>query len=151
MINSAANTDKGSVQTIHELQHAARQFRIITSSEDILHRTGQQIVAACQLQISVAAWHQNFELMIQHVAAWCEERADKIVAGLVNLRNDKTVFYIIPKSDEFDFELGREQAILDIYLNTRGGIGYAETRQIPVWEIQRFVSQNAYRVWPKDS
>ena len=73
-----------------------------------------------------------------------------MIAGLVGVRSDKTIFYIVPRSDEYDFDLGREQAELDIFLNTRGGIGYAETRQVPVWELQRFISPDAYRLWPKD-
>jgi hypothetical protein len=150
MSKITGDSTKAPINTIHELQHAARHFRIITSNEEIIQQTGEQIVRACQLQISVGAWYQNFELMVQHVAAWCEERSEKLLAGLVNLRNDKTVFYIVPRSEEYDFDLGREQAELDIYLNTRGGIGYAETRQVPAWEIQRFVSQDAYRVWPKE-
>jgi hypothetical protein len=139
-----------SVATIHELQHAAKQFRIITTDEEIIQRTGEQIVRACQLQMGVAAWSQNFNLMCQHVAEWCADRGERLIAALVSLRTDKLVFYIVPASDHYDFDLGRAQADLDIYLNTRGGVGYVETKQVPAWEMQRFVPQNAYRVWPKD-
>jgi len=135
---------------IDERRHAATQYRIITSGEEILQRTGEQIVRACQLHISAAAWYQNFDLMAKHVAQWCADRADKIVAGLVAVRTDKTIFYIIHRNDEYDFDLGSQQADLDIFLNTRGGIGYAETRQVPGWEMDRFVSADAYRVWPPD-
>jgi len=135
---------------IDERQHAALQYRIITSGEDIIQRTGEQIVRACQLQISATAWYQNFDLMSEYVAKWCEERTGRVIAGLVGVRNDKTVFYIVPRSDEYDFDLGAEQAELDIFLNTRGGIGYVETRQVPVWELDRFISPDAYRLWPKD-
>jgi hypothetical protein len=138
-----------SVGVIDERQHAARQFRIITADEDIIQRTGEQIVRACQLQMSASAWHQNFSLMVEHVFNWCAERSERIDLVLVGLRSDKTVFYIIPKTDQYDFDLGLEQAALDIFLNTRGGIGYAETRQIPAWEIDRFVGE-AYRVFPRD-
>ena len=150
MSQATSGSEKLPVAVIDERQHAARQYRIIISGEDIIQRTGEQIVRACQLQISASAWYQNFDLMAKHVAQWCEERAAKMVAGLVGVRSDKTVFYIIPQQDEYDFDLGSEQAALDIFLNTRGGIGYAETRQIPVWEMQRFVPPDAYRVWPND-
>lgn len=137
-------------QTIHELQHAAQRYRIITSDEDIFERTGEQIVRACQLQMSVSAWRQNFALMIEHVGNWCKERSGRVALALVELRSDKAVFYIIPSSEQFDFALGLEQADLDIFLNTRGAIGYVETRQVPAWEIERFVAPEAYRVWPLD-
>ena len=126
---------------IHELQHAASQYLVITANEDMIRRTGEQIVLACQLQISASAWKQNFDLTVDHVHEWCRTRADRIVLALVGLRTDKTVFYIVPRSDQYDFDLGMEQADLDIFLNTRGGIGYAETRQVPAWELDRFVKQ----------
>ena len=138
------------ISTIHELQHAAQHYRIITADEEIIQRTGEQIVRACELQINASAWRQNFVLMAEHVHSWCKDHTDKIALCLVALRTDKTVFYVIPKSEGYDFELGAEQAALDIYLNTRGGIGYAETRQIPIWEIDRFVPKEAFRVFPKD-
>jgi hypothetical protein len=56
----------------------------------------------------------------------------------------------VPKGERFDFDLAENQADLDIYLNTRAGIGYVESRQVPGWEIERFVSTDARRVWPKD-
>jgi hypothetical protein len=134
---------------IHQLQHAAQNYRIITSNEDIIQRNGEQIVRACQLQISVSTWWQNFDLAVGRVAQWCGERAEKLALALVDLRSDKVVFYVIPAGDAFDFELGEQQADLDIELNTRGGIGYVETRQVPAWELERFVASDAYLVWPK--
>ena len=136
---------------IHEFLHAAQQYRVITADEEILQRTGEQIVHACQLQMSVSKWHQNFNLMADHVHEWCKAHEDRIAFALVSLRSDKTVFFIIPKSEQYDMELGFEQAQLDIHLNTRGGIGYAETRQVPAWEIERFVGPPAFRVYPRDT
>lgn len=144
-------SNKPAVEVIHQLQHAAQQYRIITTDEEIIQRTGEQVVRACQLQISASAWHQNLSLMVEHVREWCSARSARIALALVDLRTDKTVFYLIPKSEQYDFDLGLEQAQLDIYLNTRGGIGYAETRQVPIWELDRFVAPQAYRVWPSDS
>jgi hypothetical protein len=137
-------------KVIHELQHAAQQYRIITVNEEIILRTGEQIVRACQLQISASAWQQNFSLMAEHVSKWCEKRRSEISLALVDLRSEKIVFYFVPRSDQFDFNLATEQAELDIFLNTRGAIGYTESRQVPGWELDRFVSDRAFRVWPPD-
>lgn len=141
---------RAATPVIHQLQHATRQYRIITSEEEIILRTGEQIVRACQLEMNVSAWNQNFRLMAAHVAKWCADRPDKVAMALVELRSDKTVFYIIPVLDHYDFDLGGEQADLDIFLNTRGGIGYSETRQVPLWELDRFVSNSAYLVFPRE-
>jgi hypothetical protein len=150
MSEPATTSPQSKVGVIHQLQHAAQQYRIITADEEIIQRTGEQIVRACQLQMSASAWQQNFALVVDYVAQWCRERLDRVALALVDLRSEKTVFYIVPKSDQYDFDLGLEQSKLDIFLNTRGAIGYAETRQIPAWELDRFVADKAYRVWPTD-
>ena len=147
MAQSIKSTDQ---PVIHELQHAVTQYRIITADEDIIQRTGEQIVQACKLQMNVSAWRQNFNACVNHVHDWCKANAPKVSLALVNLRSDKIVFYIIPTSEQYDFELGEIQADLDIYLNTRGAIGYTETRQIPGWEIERFAAPTALRVYPRD-
>lgn len=149
MTNQANISGGSDSHIIHQLQHAARQYKIITSNEDIITRTGEQIVRACQLEMNVSAWNQNFKLMADHLEQWCKDRSDKVALALIELRNDKTVFYVIPVQDHYDFILGSDQSELDIYINTRGGIGYAETRQIPLWEIDRFVSKSAYRIFPR--
>ena len=150
-MSQATGESKAAVAgVIHEKIHAVAQYRIITANEDIIQRTGEQIVSACQLQITVSAWKQNFDLMAAHFHDWCESRTERVALGLVTLRTDKTVFYIVPKGDQFDFDLGMEQAELDIFFNTRGGIGYAESRQVPGWELDRFVGQPAFRIFPRD-
>jgi hypothetical protein len=150
MATMKTETSTQKTPVIHQLQHAAQQYRIITADEEIIPRTGEQIVRACKLEMSASAWAQNFDLMAKHVHEWCNQQDDKVALALVELRSDKTVFFIIPRSEEYDFALGRSQARLDIHLNTRGGIGYAETRQIPMWEIERFVAPTAFRVFPVD-
>ncbi|MCL2649056.1 MAG: hypothetical protein FWD61_18995 [Phycisphaerales bacterium] len=145
---SSQTVSPSSASVIHELQHAAKQYRVITTDEEILQQSGEQIVRACKLQMNASRWHQNFNLMVEHVREWCKERANQIAFALVELRSDKTVFFVIPRSEQYDFDLGLEQARLDIYLSTRGGIGYTETRQVPGWEVDRFVGQQAFLIYP---
>lgn len=136
--------------TIDVRQHAAKLYRIITADEEIIERTGEQIVQACKLQMNVSAWRQNFAAAVGYVRQWCGQHADRLSVALVILRSDKIVFYVIPVGEQYDFDLGEAQADLDMYLNTRSAIGYAETRQIPGWEMERFVPPTAYRVYPTD-
>ena len=137
------------VAVIHAFQDAAKQYRVITEDEEILHQTGEQIVRACKLQMNASVWHQNFNMMADHVREWCRERADRIAFALVELRSNKTIFFIIPRSEQYDMKIGLEQAQLEIYLSTRGGIGYTETRQVPGWEVDRFVGSSAFRIYPQ--
>jgi len=66
----------------------------------------------------------------------------------MQVRSNKVIVFIVPKSEQYDFELGGLQADLDVMLNTSGAIGYAETRQIPAWEIERFLGSNAVQIYP---
>ena len=111
-------------------------------------QTGEQIVRACQLQMSASAWNQNFALAVDHVFQWCRQRANRVTLALVGLRSDKSVFYLVPATEQYDFDLGMEQADLDIFRNTRGGIGDAETRQGPGWE-RELVVEDADRGYPR--
>jgi hypothetical protein len=142
--------EKQPARVLHELQDAARNYRIITSDEEIFHRTGAQIVSACRLQMTVSAWLQNWDLAVEYVRKWCVDNADRLAIVLVDFRSGKTVFYVAPRSDTFDGDLADRQSELDLWLNTRGAIGYAETRQIPPWDLKKFVSSEALRVWPTD-
>jgi len=145
---SSHTVSSSEASVIHELQHAAKQYRVITTDEEILQQSGEQIVRACKLQMNVSAWQQNFNLMVEHVREWCKERADRVAFALVELRSNKTIFFIIPKSEQYDMQLGLAQAQLNIDMTTRGGIGYSEARQVPGWEVDRFVGASAFRIYP---
>jgi hypothetical protein len=136
--------------TIHELQHAVEKYRIITQSEDILERSGAQLVAACKLQVSAEVWADNFNHAIRAVQEWARQWSADVAAILVEIRTDKVVFFIVPTSETFNFRLAEAQSDLDHDLLTRFGIGYVESRQIPGDELDRFVSPLALRVWPAE-
>ena len=90
------------------------------------------------------------DAVVEYVVQWCRERSDRVSELFVESRVGKTLFYIVPRSDEYNFELGFEQSKLDLYLNRHGAIGYAETRQIPGWDLDTFVGHKAHRIWTTD-
>jgi hypothetical protein len=75
------------------------------------------------------------------------ERSEKIKAVVVEARSDKMIFFVVPQSEEYDFDLGFAQADLDVILNTQCNIGYAETRQVPDWDRSTFISADARPLW----
>lgn len=140
-------SENAATSVIHELQHAQKKYRVITSSEEILHRSGEQLVRACQLHISAEVWVDNFKRMESYVMEWCGKRPTAIAAMLVEVRTNKVVFWIVPLSEEYNFDLGFELAELDIYLSSQGGIGYCETRQVPYWDLMSFVPADSQMRW----
>jgi hypothetical protein len=136
------------VGVIDERQDAAAKYRIITAGEEIITRTAEQLARASKIQIGAEVWADNFWRMIEHVRQWADLRKDKLHRVVVVFRSDKVVFGIVPRSDSYDYDLGFEQAELDIHLNTRGNIGYIETRQIPHWDETTFIPPEAWQAWP---
>lgn len=133
---------------IHEVIHGEKPFRLISRNEEIVETTGEAIVRACQLDFSSRVWQDNLFKMIDYVRQWCGERQGVVQLVVADFRTDKIVFHLCPTSETYDFDLGIAQAELSAYLNTRGNIGYVELRQVPRWDIGRFVSDTALRIWP---
>jgi hypothetical protein len=150
MTFATAKTRQSRPSVIDERRHGNLPYRIITANEDIINLSGEQLVRACRMEISSEVWQDNFWKMISHIRDWARDHHDSLDRILIDFCNDKVVFFLVPKSERFDFDLGFAQAELDVYLNTRGNIGYAETRQIPSWDIETFVSRNARIVWPEE-
>lgn len=149
-MTTTPQTTPSTTKVIDERQDAAAQYRIITADEDIIHRTAEQLARASKMQMTAEVWADNFWSMVEHVQGWAEQRKARLQQVVVEFRSDKVVFGIIPACDEYDFDLGFEQAELDTYMNTRGNIGYVETRQVPRWDVTTFVCPSAWRVWPAE-
>jgi len=143
----ATAATKSPSKVIDQRQHAADTYRLIDNNEEFYERTGEQIVRACKMQISVQVWADNFRATLNTIYHWADGQPGKIEKILCEPRSDKVIFFVVPTSDEFDFDLGFAQATLDVTLNTQCNIGYAETRQVPRWDLKTFVSPEAMMIW----
>jgi hypothetical protein len=108
-------------------------------NQDLFTRTGKQIIAACQMDISVQVWLDELQSMFAEVSEWCTRRADKIKCCLAQGRGAKVLLLFVPLSEKFDFALATELAVLNRELVTHLNIGMVELGQIPDSDISRFL------------
>lgn len=152
MANNSADKATGTPRpvrgVIDERQHADQTYRLIDKDEEFYEHTGSQIIRACKMQINAQVWASNFRKTMEIVRAWAEKLRDRVAFVVVESRSDKVIFFVVPQSEEFDFDLGFAMADLDVTLNTQCNIGYAETRQVPGWDVSTFVSDQAHLLWP---
>jgi hypothetical protein len=149
MSNTA--TKKNSVKGVIDERKVEETYRLIDINEEMFTQTGEQIIRACKMHIGIEVWVSNFTKTIEQVTQWAEQLKDKIAQVLVEPRSDKIIFFITPRGEQYDFDLGFKMADLDVILNTQCNIGYAETRQIPSWDHSTFVSDRARLIWPQQA
>lgn len=144
-LDSSTTDVKG---VIDERQNAQSTYRLIDENEELFLQTGKQIISACKMHIGIQVWSSNFKKTLEIVRQWAKDRGNQIAQVLVELRSDKVIFFVVPRSQQYDFDLGFAQADLDVTLNTQCNIGYTETRQIPEYEKANFISTDAKLVYP---
>lgn len=134
---------------IDERSDGDRPYLLVDDHEDRISRTGKQLIAAANLHITFEVWKSNFELMLQDVRKWCEERSAKVSRCFADVRSQGIEIFFVPNEDRFDFDLADQMAQLDRDLvNT--GVGWVETLQIPSEEVDRFVEvERAILVYPE--
>lgn len=125
---------------IQEKADADRDYVIHPESNDIFIRSGKQIVAACQLGISVEVWINEIESLVDHVDKWCRDRSARIRACFLSPAGMKSTLFFIPKTGHFDFDLADELAVLSVELMNHFNVGTIELRQIPWTELDRFLN-----------
>lgn len=113
--------------------------------QDVFVRTGQQIIEACQLRISVDVWMDELQSLLDEVTAWAAHHADRITACYVVPHGARVMLFFTPATDSFDFSLAADLADLNVDVVRRFNIGMVEVRQIPTGELDRFVDPNAAR------
>ena len=105
------------------------------SDNDLFVQTGKQVIDACKLNISIEVWKHELTAMFNHVVQWAQEWTAHIQSIHVAPRSTKTVVFISPTSDTFDFDLADEMANLNIHLLKTYNIGMVEILQIPFGRV----------------
>ncbi len=140
--------DKKSAISIDEGADGGRQVLLRPENNDLFIRTGQQVISACKLGISIEVWIQEMQSMFASVSKWVEERRDLIEACYSVPRSSKMVLFFVTKSEQFNFELADQLVDLNTHLITDFNIGMVEVQQIPLKEMNRFIDpETARRVY----
>jgi hypothetical protein len=105
---------------------------------DLIVRTGKQVISACQLNISVELWLHELTSLSAHVQAWAQ-RQPNVVSVHLTPQGGKIALFVSPRGESFDFDLADSLADLHMHLVKNFNVGMVEILQIPSKELDRFV------------
>jgi hypothetical protein len=110
--------------------------------DDIIMRTGKQIIDACELHTSLDLWRHEFNDMLDFVKDESQKFSSQIEACYLSPRGTKLLLIFIQISPSFDFELADKLTELGINLRNRFNVGFTELMQVPSREADRFIDFN---------
>ncbi len=138
-----AKEEKNNIQCIHERKDGNTSYLLHPEDNDLFVRTGRQVIASCQLGISLELWLNELSSMMKAVHDWANVHAGHVRACYCAPQGTSVVFFFAPKSEQFDFDLADELAAFNLELLRTYNVGMAEMRQIPWSEFDRFVNPTA--------
>lgn len=130
---------------IREEGQGERPVLLWPKDDDRFIRTARQVVEACELNIGFEVWLDELEALAAHVAAWASSRSAQILECYCVLRGTKTVFFFVPASPSYDFDLGEAMGGLSEDAAGKFNVGAIEFRQVPSTEKFRFFSPDTAR------
>ena len=130
---------KQHVTTIHSCESTVA-LQPDGQGKERFYRTGKQVIAHCELGISIEVWFEEFQGMVAEVEAWAEQHASKIRSCYCSPNGSHVTIFVAPTSESFDFELAGELADLNSDLLRKFNIGNLEIHQIPWAEADRFIN-----------
>ncbi len=134
---------KNSVTRISEADHGNDEYLLHPESNDLFVRTGRQIIAGCQLGISVELWLNELSSVMKRVHEWSDKYHDRIRTCYCAPSAGSVVFFFAPPSDRFDFDLADSLVELNLEVRRSFNVGMVEMRQVPWAEFDRFVDLEA--------
>lgn len=121
-----------------------KQFVFHPESNDVFVRTGMEVIASCQIGISIQVWLEELGEFLREVAVWSQSRATSVRAVFAHPIGSRIVLYVIPTSSSFDFDLADLLAKLNRDMVKKFPvIGMVEVLQVPWNDRQSFVSESA--------
>jgi hypothetical protein len=142
--------DKLEPKRIHHSEDEAREYLIHPADDDLFVSTGQQVIAACQLGISIRVWVQELDQMLADVREWAMARQERIGSCYSVPKGSRILLFFVPTSDSFDFDLADELVTLNGELVRNYNIGFVEVHEVPAAEYDRFfTTDNARWVYGK--
>lgn len=124
-------------------QDGERTF-LLRENDDIYLRSGAQIIASCKLGLNVEAWMQEFQLAMEHIAAWASKNPS-VRSCYFGPPGSHLSLFFFPKSESFDFDLAFQLADLQAEVTRNFNVGAVELHQIPWREWERFLSVESSR------
>ena len=141
-----AGTTKTS--TIHLDEQANPEGRVLVTAqdEDRFCVTCAQAVAACKMHISQKVWFGELDALLVKVRDWATQNATQVCAVYASPREGHIVLFVVPRSKQYDLDLGSKLTDLDVALSQHFQVIEAEVMQVPgntPQELATFVNVNA--------
>lgn len=115
-----------------------RTFVIAPENQDLFVRTGQQIIAHCQLGISVELWLIEIGALAERAREWCQQRP-AVRSCYCAPRGARVIFFVAPVAESFDFDLADAMALFTLDLLKSFNVGAIELLQVPWDNFDRFI------------
>lgn len=137
------NTVDSNLAHIRVDRDADTRFVIHPESNDVFVRSGKQVVASCEIGISLEVWLGELNELFLSIAKWCKGHP-AVRAAFAQPIGSRTAIYVVPASSSFDFDLADELAVLNISLaRTYRILGMIEVLQVPWDDKESFIGQAA--------
>jgi hypothetical protein len=122
------------------------QVLLHPEDNDLMVRTGKQVIEACQLNISIELWKLEFDALCLSVKEWATKSNELARSVLIAPRGGKLALFVSPMGNTFDFDLADSLVQLNTLLAQKFNVGMVEILQIPSEEVDRFVDGSKARV-----
>lgn len=130
---------------ISEAADSERPVVLHPEDDDLFIQTGRQVIEACRLNISIELWQHEVRAMFDRIRDWSRERSERVSACFVTPRQTKLLLFVAPRSEQFDFDLADQIAVLNRQVLRDFKVGMVEIFQVPLSELGRFVDEGEAR------
>jgi hypothetical protein len=144
-VRMSETSEKRDTLRLDHDEDADRKILIHPADNDLFVSTGRQVIAACQLGISLSVWVNELGQMLEEVQRWAEARKDKIVSCYSVPQGSRVLLFFVPRSTSFDFDLADELVSLNGDLVRKYNIGLVEMHEVPAAEYDRFFNIDTAR------
>ncbi len=126
-----ATTTKPSVVHLNEQTSAQARVLVTTQDEDRFSLPCAQAVEACKMHISRKVWFDELDAMLVRVNHWAGEQQNAVHAVFAAPREGRVVIFVVPRSDQYDRDLGARITDLDLELAQQFQVITSEVMQVP--------------------
>ena len=128
---------------IDETRDANTSYILQTKENDLFIRTGTQIIASCQLGISVEVWFDELTSMMAAVRKWASDNSSSVRSCYCVPIGPAVVLFVSPKSACFDFDLADRLAEMNLDWKRSFNVGMVEVHQVPWAELDQFIDPDS--------
>jgi hypothetical protein len=125
---------------IDEATDGSRRVILRPENNDAFVRTGRQVIAGCNLGVSLELWLDELTSLIEFVSEWTKKKTASVEACYIEPRPRCIMLFFVPVSKSFDFDLATDLVELNAKLIKDFNVGMVEIHQIPRGELDRFLN-----------